>query len=227
MDDILASIRRIMLDEQARLQTGAPTVPVDDEESAPVVMLDSSMIVEELPPAAELFRIGPGPVTMHDELSRPPEPLPEAPILVAHAEPLDHSHTLLQVTTESLPPEPASDDVPSPPVEQVVWTHEKLTVTGGTATPPTVQDLVSVQTIEALVAPAAAAAAAASVEALLKELRQERADLVQQQSPTIEAVVRSEIRPLLKSWLDEHLPSLVERLVRGEIERLVGGRSGR
>jgi cell pole-organizing protein PopZ len=34
-------------------------------------------------------------------------------------------------------------------------------------------------------------------------------------------VVREELRPLLKEWLDQHLPPIVERLVRAEIERVV------
>ena len=34
--------------------------------------------------------------------------------------------------------------------------------------------------------------------------------------------MREELRPLLKEWLDAHLPPLVERLVRTEIERVVG-----
>jgi cell pole-organizing protein PopZ len=38
---------------------------------------------------------------------------------------------------------------------------------------------------------------------------------------TIEDIVREEIKPILKSWLDSHLPTLVERIVRSEIERLV------
>ena len=40
--------------------------------------------------------------------------------------------------------------------------------------------------------------------------------------PTIEDIVREELRPLLKAWLDTNLPPLVERLVRVEIERVVG-----
>jgi cell pole-organizing protein PopZ len=35
-------------------------------------------------------------------------------------------------------------------------------------------------------------------------------------------MVRAELRPLLKAWLDTNLPPLVERLVRTEIERVVG-----
>ena len=30
------------------------------------------------------------------------------------------------------------------------------------------------------------------------------------------------LRPMLRSWLDDNLPTLVERLVRAEIERLAG-----
>ena len=40
--------------------------------------------------------------------------------------------------------------------------------------------------------------------------------------PTIEDLVREEVRPLLKAWLDANLPPVVERLVRAEIERVVG-----
>ena len=39
-------------------------------------------------------------------------------------------------------------------------------------------------------------------------------------SRSVEDVVTDAIRPMLKSWLDENLPALVERLVRAEIERV-------
>jgi cell pole-organizing protein PopZ len=41
---------------------------------------------------------------------------------------------------------------------------------------------------------------------------------------TIEDLVRDMLRPMLKTWLDENLPDLVERLVRAEIERVSRGR---
>jgi cell pole-organizing protein PopZ len=37
---------------------------------------------------------------------------------------------------------------------------------------------------------------------------------------TLEELVREMLRPLLKDWLDAHLPRLVERVVREEVERL-------
>ncbi|MBX9701526.1 MAG: DUF2497 domain-containing protein, partial [Acetobacteraceae bacterium] len=56
----------------------------------------------------------------------------------------------------------------------------------------------------------------------LRTVAAERNAAVSRGGPTIEDVVREEIRPMLKDWLDQHLPPLVERLVRAEIERVVG-----
>jgi cell pole-organizing protein PopZ len=41
---------------------------------------------------------------------------------------------------------------------------------------------------------------------------------------TVEELVSELIRPMLKTWLDENLPEMVERLVRAEIERVSRGR---
>jgi uncharacterized protein len=43
-------------------------------------------------------------------------------------------------------------------------------------------------------------------------------------SGALEDLVRELLRPLLKAWLDENLPGMVERLVRSEIERVSRGR---
>jgi cell pole-organizing protein PopZ len=43
-------------------------------------------------------------------------------------------------------------------------------------------------------------------------------------SRTVDELVREILRPMLKAWLDDNLPSLVERLVRAEIERVSRGR---
>ncbi|MBR0681656.1 DUF2497 domain-containing protein [Roseomonas eburnea] len=75
---------------------------------------------------------------------------------------------------------------------------------------------------DALLAPAAAAAATAAVGQLLRAVSSERGAAVTRGGPSIEDVVREELRPLLKDWLDQHLPGIVERLVRAEIERVAG-----
>lgn len=41
---------------------------------------------------------------------------------------------------------------------------------------------------------------------------------------TLEDLVKEMLRPMLKSWLDDNLPGLVERIVKTEIERVSRGR---
>lgn len=43
------------------------------------------------------------------------------------------------------------------------------------------------------------------------------------QGPDLDAMAEEMLRPLLQDWLDNNLPSLVERLVRAEIERIARG----
>jgi cell pole-organizing protein PopZ len=43
---------------------------------------------------------------------------------------------------------------------------------------------------------------------------------VKQHQPSLEDVVRETLRPMLKSWLDENLTRVVERMVQAEIERV-------
>jgi cell pole-organizing protein PopZ len=74
---------------------------------------------------------------------------------------------------------------------------------------------------DSLVAPAVVAATTAAVGQLLRAVAQERGAPVHRGGLSIEDVVREELRPLLKEWLDQHLPPIVERLVRAEIERVV------
>ena len=149
MEDILASIRRILSEDETAPPAEAPPVHKPDEA---VLVLDPTMMVPEPTPVVE-----------------------ETPV----AEPAAHADY------------PAAVPVVVPPVA-------------------------------GLVAPEAAAAAASSVGSLVRTLAAERYTQVRGGGPTIEDVVREEIRPLLKEWLDAHLPPLVERLVRAEIERVVG-----
>jgi uncharacterized protein len=48
--------------------------------------------------------------------------------------------------------------------------------------------------------------------------------VIGQNARTLEDLVKEMLRPLLKSWLDDNLPSLVDRIVRAEIERVSRGR---
>jgi cell pole-organizing protein PopZ len=62
--------------------------------------------------------------------------------------------------------------------------------------------------------------AAAAVDTAFGTLAQ----TVKKHEPTLEDLVRETLRPMLKSWLDENLPILVERMVEAEIERVARGR---
>ena len=45
-------------------------------------------------------------------------------------------------------------------------------------------------------------------------------ETVKKHEPSLEDVVRETLRPMLKSWLDENLPGVAERMVQAEIERV-------
>jgi uncharacterized protein len=68
----------------------------------------------------------------------------------------------------------------------------------------------------------AAAAAFAQLGALPRESRRQEELPLGSAERTLEELVRQMLRPMLQTWLDEHLPGIVERLVREEIARVVG-----
>lgn len=200
MDDILASIRRIMLDEQARLKESGPAAPNAPEEADH----------DELPP----------PVLLLDDSMAVREPLPEVtPPEVAHAA---HGAPIMTML-EPIILEPISAEVGAAELAASEPTAPEAAAAPPTGEPTGPFSQLDAQALEALLAPAAAAAATASVDAMLRQLQGERENFLQGGAtggPSLEQVVRGEIRPMLKSWLDEHLPEMVERLVRAELARL-------
>ena len=79
--------------------------------------------------------------------------------------------------------------------------------------PPPVMDAPVVRE-EPLVGAPAASSAASAFGAL------ERTILMPAGGRTLEDVVREMLRPMLKSWLDENLPAIVEAQVAAEVERI-------
>ena len=65
-----------------------------------------------------------------------------------------------------------------------------------------------------LVSPPAADAASTAFGQLSQSI------LMPRDGRTLEDVVRELLRPLLKAWLDEHLPGIVQAAVNEEVERL-------
>ncbi len=205
MDEILASIRKILNEDEAKaapepapptLPLAAPSALVQEapHPAAGVLVLDETMLVPSAPEAPP-----PAPTPM-------PTPAPSREPSFAGLPPMQVAPPL-PVALPSLPvPSPGS---PALVVDPPAPARTPLAAPGpAPESPPLVGD-------------AAAGAAGASVAALLRTLSRERATATHRGGPTIEDLVREEMRPLLKEWLDLHLPPLVERLVRAEIERLV------
>ncbi len=118
------------------------------------------------------------------------------------------------------PAEPAAGPAPAQPGQEPLNLTEEMLVSGlpqqpGTPEPPPSAQPAPPRALgeDTLLAPAVAAAASASVGHLLRAVAAERSSAVSRGGPTIEDVVREELRPMLKEWLDQHLPGLVERLV--------------
>jgi cell pole-organizing protein PopZ len=191
MEDILASIRRILSEEDAPADAVSPHGP-----GHPPDMPHPA----ELPPQ-EWQREIQNPLPPHSHRSVNPAPQDGS------AMPPD----LLILDSSMMIPEPALADtsVPEPPI------------------PPLVP-LMNPQNTDpsSLLAPAVAAAAATSVGSMMRNIVADRAAQVHSGGPTLEDIVRDELRPLLKQWLDEHLPVMVERLVRVELERVIGRATG-
>jgi len=179
MEDILASIRRILAEEEGVPPAVPTSAPGAGSLGDGVLQLDASMML--------------------------PDPI-EAPVLP----PPDVAPTLAPPAPAQSTPTPATPTpatpTPATPTPEAPLPFESTTPgAGGT-----------------LVGDEAATAAATSVGSLVRTLTAERAAQVYSGGPTIEDIVRAELRPLLKQWLDANLPSMVERLVRVEIERVVG-----
>jgi len=214
MEEILASIRRILKDDQPQAE-GA-------EAEEDIFVLDSSMVVKpgaNTPPPQ--FEPAPAVEAVPEYL--PPEPMaqqiafePETPAPSFHDEPLTQPH-LASATNVELP------------------SNDENEIAGNTVYPPEPapadsameeQDMSdssqeNVQSPDGLVSEAASNAAAGSIGALIRSISSDRQIAVGRAGLTLEDLVREELRPLLKSWLDTNLPALVERIVRAEIQRVI------
>ena len=61
---------------------------------------------------------------------------------------------------------------------------------------------------------------AGSLSGSMRAVTSDRGARVSGGGMAIADIVNDEMRPMLKSWLDANLPGIVEKIVRGEIERV-------
>lgn len=259
MEEILASIRRIISDDEAK-----PTVA----ENAPPAPATAAPTKTELP-KAEMTRAAPNtrpPVMAGIPPSKiaPARPAAAAPPQAAPAPapvPAKNSQAEIDAMMASFDapaPAPAPPPVPAPaPVAKVVEIEPDADVfelTEQMALPdlpqPSFQKIEPEDDLEFTEAPAplvsshrspvmdppAFAEPAPSRERLNQQMMSNSTvsavesafnalatTVLSNNARTLEDLVKEMLRPMLKSWLDDNLPNLVERIVKAEIERVSRG----
>jgi cell pole-organizing protein PopZ len=193
MEEILASIRRIISEDDAPAETAA--APASTPEPTPEPAEASPAVTDETPSVQEPVAVEEDVLELTDRYEAPdaehlgdldiapsevePEPFPQAPAV---------SESAFEPVSEPVAPEPASYPA----------------ATGDT-----------------LVGDSAATSAASAFAGLAASLRQpEPAAFSGGTGPTIDDLARQLLRPLLKEWLDANLPAIVEAQVRKEVERI-------
>ncbi len=212
MEEILASIRRIIADDQMLpiSRPAAPAAPPADTPAAPApvafrasappaltVKVDEEMIAER---AANPFAPRQTPIAG--------ERVEEAPKVRAEPQ-----------LRESLPAAaPEAEPAREPPK------HESPRSENAWREPPPAQaarpaiKTADLRREEAnqLISPAAGSSVSSAFNALATTM-------ILQNQGMVEEATREMLRPMLKQWLDDNLPVIVERLVRQEIERVARG----
>ncbi|RMB05001.1 DUF2497 domain-containing protein [Eilatimonas milleporae] len=196
MEEILASIRRIISDESEEDQS------VDLEDEADVSAEQEPEPAPEPDPVAE-----PEPEPVPEPQPEPepePEPVPEPlPEPVAEPEPEPEPEPVFEPEPEPVPqPEPEPADLIAAEEEDVLELTEVVPPAGRQAS-----GIVS-QPVENIAAQSFAHLSHLMVTGY------NGAD------NTLEAVVREMLRPMLQAWLDENLPSIVQDAVEREVARI-------
>lgn len=192
MEEILASIRRIISDDEAKPAEEAATPQVEvapEPEPEPAAAIDDDVL--DLGAEAALVA------------APAPEPAPTPPTALS-----DDSDVAFieEEPVAALPPEP-----PAPVVEpQPAPIQPEPQPQPAFASAPDMASLLSDQ--------------ASSV--VTHAFGQLASTVLSNNARTLEDLVKDMLKPMLKTWLDDNLPTMVERLVRAEIERVArGGRS--
>ena len=215
MEEILASIRRIIADDDGRPKAPEPVAP--KPEPAPVAVTVPSRPAPVPPPAPRAVASPPPPAAnnqddidaMLADLDAPPKvaampaPKPAAP-------PTD----VLDLT-EAMAATPA----PAPSFRTIDGANDVVFTDPPEPRPePPVRAEPRPQ-----VAPDQGLISSATVSAVDSAFNTLAYTVIGQNARTLEDLVKEMLRPLLKSWLDDNLPGMVERIVRAEIERVSRG----
>jgi cell pole-organizing protein PopZ len=216
MEEILASIRRIIADDETSKAPAKPPAPtVAAAPPSPVPPRPAAMP----PHAAEPEPVSPPwpPITQNqvdDMLAKLDVGQGQAP---AEPEPSDILDLTEQMAAPAAEPEPTSfQTIDGEP--DVIFTDQA---------PPQAEPPRAVAEPRLTEPPPApidrsllSSSTSAAVDSAFNALAQ---TVLVQNARTLEDLVREMLRPMLKSWLDDNLPGLVERIVKAEIERVSRG----
>jgi cell pole-organizing protein PopZ len=250
MEEILASIRRIIADDEAKPPAAEKTAPpaaalapakpekpaaaprasvMNDIPSSAIPAAQAAPAKAAAPPA----RPAPPPVTpppaapapapaasnRQDDIDALLSGLDEATSAEEIRPPLPHGE-VFELTDEMALPDPpqasfrkveAEDDLEFAETAAVKPIHRRQPAyqpPAFEAPPAPPQQILSRSTVSA-------------VESAFNTLAN---TVLSNNARTLEDLVKEMLRPMLKSWLDDNLPGLVERIVKAEIERVSRGR---
>lgn len=219
MEEILASIRRIIADDQS-LPTRARAEEAASVEAAPapVHVLHSEESSDSKEEPFEPASVEPAPAQPEPEdnamvaqgqIAAPQFPSPEMPMPqpVAAAQPAPILSERLESIHQQAHGELAKQEIAT-----------RLGGSDDYFDPPEEHDRPGALPAEA--GPLFSATTNSSVASAFNVLAASR---LADNSEELLGMAKDMIRPLLRSWLDENLPSMVERLVRDEIERVARG----
>jgi hypothetical protein len=208
MEEILASIRRIIADDDAG-KTAKPSEPAAASRPAPPPRAPG------LPPPP------PSPAVANsqdaiDAMLAKPEPAGDVLDLTEAmaAPPEDSETTPIFRTIDAASDVVFTERAPDAPVEPAVRIIEEHRPPPPAFVPPPAP---SPQIDRSLISNSTKTAVDNAFNSLANTVLGNNAR-------TLEDLVKEMLRPMLKSWLDDNLPSVVDRIVRAEIERVSRGR---
>jgi cell pole-organizing protein PopZ len=238
MEEILASIRRIIADDEAKPATaekpGSAAAPARPEK--PAAPAAKAPVMNDIPASA----IPAAQAAVAKTPAPPVKPAPPpAPAAVSNSQ--DDIDALLngldQATTpaEVRPPLPDSDvfeltdemAVPDPQASfHKIEPEDDLEFTEGAAARAAHgQPAFGLPSSEKpAAAPQQQILSRSTVSAVESAFNTLANTVLSNNARTLEDLVKEMLRPMLKSWLDDNLPGLVERIVKAEIERVSRGR---
>jgi hypothetical protein len=207
MEEILASIRRIIADDDATKSPPKASEPVAAPPAPPPPRPAAPPPRPAPPEDAALKQAEIDAMLAQLQASSPPAPAPAEPA----------ASDILDLTEQMAAPAPAPGFRTIDGQSDVVFEETPLPEP---APARAVEDrrLAPERSHERGLISAATSAA---VDSAFNTLAQ---TVLVQNGRTLEDLVREMLRPMLKTWLDDNLPGMVERLVRAEIERVSRGR---